>query len=84
MERGRGEKKASEGSFSIFNYFCYLCKNNIIMEATKLDKEASDKVSFITFIIPYFASGYKMDIQKAYFYLKEYGGLDYLYQIAIK
>ncbi|MDR1878043.1 MAG: DUF3791 domain-containing protein [Bacteroidales bacterium] len=54
------------------------------MEATKLDKEASDKVSFITFIIPYFASGYKMDIQKAYFYLKEYGGLDYLYQIAIK
>jgi hypothetical protein len=48
------------------------------MEATKLDKETGDKVSFITFIIPYFASGYKMGIQEAYFYLKEYGGLDYL------
>ncbi|GHT52179.1 hypothetical protein AGMMS49982_11740 [Bacteroidia bacterium] len=48
--------------------------------ATKLDKQTSDKVSFITFIIPEFASGYKMDVQEAYFYLKKYGGLDFLYE----
>ncbi|KAA6310995.1 hypothetical protein EZS27_037799 [termite gut metagenome] len=45
---------------------------------TKLDKQTSDKVSFITFIIPEFASAYKMNIQEAYFYLKKYGGMDYL------
>ncbi|GHV47696.1 hypothetical protein FACS1894181_01690 [Bacteroidia bacterium] len=47
---------------------------------TKLDKATSDKVSFISFIIPEFASGYKMNIQKAYYYLKQYGGLEYLYK----
>jgi hypothetical protein len=45
---------------------------------TKLDKQTSDKVSFITFIIPRFAEAYKMNIQKAYFYLKKYGGWDFL------
>ena len=34
----------------------------------KLNKQTSDKVSFITFIIPEFASGYKMNMQDAYFY----------------
>jgi hypothetical protein len=43
-----------------------------------MDKELSDKISFITFIIPKFASGYKMNPQKAYVYLKQYGGLDFL------
>jgi hypothetical protein len=47
---------------------------------TMLDKQMSDKVSFITFIIPEFASSYKMNIQDAYFYLKKYGGLDFLYK----
>ena len=46
--------------------------------ATKLDKQTSDKVSFITFIIPEFAAAYKMNVQSAYFYLKKYGGLDFL------
>jgi hypothetical protein len=46
--------------------------------ATKLDKQTSDKVSFITFIIPAFAEAYKMNVQQAYFYLKKYGGLDFL------
>jgi hypothetical protein len=46
--------------------------------ATKLDNQTSDKVSFITFIIPKFASGYKMNVQSAYMYLKQYGGIDYL------
>ena len=46
--------------------------------ATKLDKQTSDKVRFITFIIPEFAAAYKMNVQSAYFYLKKYGGWDFL------
>ncbi len=47
--------------------------------ATKaIDKETSDKVSFIAYIIPAFADAYKMNIQQAYFFLKRYGGLDFL------
>lgn len=45
---------------------------------TKLDKQTSDKVSFITYIIPRFAEAYKMNVQSAYFYLKKYGGWDFL------
>ena len=45
-----------------------------------LDKETSDKIGFITFIIPEFAKSYKMNIQDAYRYLKKYGGIDYLYE----
>jgi hypothetical protein len=48
------------------------------MGTTSLDKEMRDKVSFITFIIPAFAEAYKMNVRDAYFYLKKYGGLDYL------
>jgi hypothetical protein len=49
--------------------------------ATKvLDKETSDKISFISFIIPEFAAAYKMDIQDAYRYLKQYGGLDFIHK----
>jgi hypothetical protein len=43
-----------------------------------LDKETSDKVAFITFIVPYFAETYKMNTQAVFFYLKKYGGWDYL------
>jgi hypothetical protein len=43
-----------------------------------LDKETSDKVSFISFIIPEFAAAFKMKMPEAYLYLKQYGGLDYL------
>jgi hypothetical protein len=46
--------------------------------ATKLDKRMSDKVSFISFIIPAFADAYKMNAQSAYRYLKKHGGFDYL------
>jgi hypothetical protein len=45
-----------------------------------LDKETSDRISFITFIITEFALAYKMPMPKAYQYLKKYGGLDYLYE----
>jgi hypothetical protein len=48
------------------------------MNTATLDKQTSDKVSFITFIIPKFASGYKMNAQDAYLYLKKYGGINYL------
>ena len=50
------------------------------MEVRALDKETSDKISFVSFIIPEFASTYKMNVQKAYLYLKQYGGIDYLYR----
>jgi hypothetical protein len=43
-----------------------------------IDKATSDKISFISFIIPEFAFSYKMGMQEAYFYLKTYGGLDFL------
>ena len=43
-----------------------------------MDKQTNDKVSFISFIIPEFALAYKIDVQQAYFYLKQYGGIDYL------
>jgi hypothetical protein len=45
-----------------------------------LDKETSDKVSFITFIIPEFAAKFRINAQEAYRYLKQYGGLDFLYE----
>ncbi|MDR1920092.1 MAG: DUF3791 domain-containing protein [Tannerellaceae bacterium] len=50
------------------------------MDTATLDKQTSDKVSFISFIIPQFAEAYKMNVQDAYRYLKKYGGLDYLHE----
>jgi hypothetical protein len=47
---------------------------------TVLDKETSDRISFITFIIPEFALAYKMNVSDAYKYLKKYGGFDFLYE----
>ena len=45
-----------------------------------LDQETCDKVCFITFIIKMFVRVYQMNKQQAYFYLKQYGGLDYLFK----
>ena len=50
------------------------------METRALNKETSDKVSFISYIIPKFASDYKMGLQQAYLYLKQYGGLAFLFK----
>jgi hypothetical protein len=36
------------------------------VEKKVLDKEARARISFITFIIPYFARSYKMGRQEAY------------------
>jgi hypothetical protein len=46
----------------------------------KLDKETSDRLAFVSYIIPSFADAYKMDTQKAYRYLKKYGGLDFIWE----
>jgi len=48
------------------------------MEETKIDKTISDKISFITFIVPEFAAVYKMKIQDAFFNMKKYGTWDFL------
>jgi hypothetical protein len=48
------------------------------MSAQAIDKETSDKVNFMTFIITKFARAYKMNSQQAYLYLKKYGGLAFL------
>ena len=48
------------------------------MNARTIDKATSDKISFVSFIIPKFAETYKMNVQDAYFFLKKYGGLDFL------
>lgn len=44
------------------------------------NEETRNKIKFFAFIIPEFARAYKMNKQKAYLYLKTYGGLDFLYQ----
>jgi hypothetical protein len=46
--------------------------------AAEVDKQTSDKVAFISFIVPEFALAYKMNVQEVYLYLKRYGGIEYL------
>ena len=43
-----------------------------------LDKETRNQISFISYIVPFFAETYKMDYYDAFQYLKKYGGFDYL------
>jgi hypothetical protein len=50
----------------------------MIMNTATLDKQTSDKVAFISYIIPKLADAYKMNVQDAFFYLKKYGGWDFL------
>ena len=45
-----------------------------------LDDEKRRKIKFFVFIIPECARAYKMNKQKAYQYLKTYGGLDFLFE----
>ncbi|MDR1974275.1 MAG: DUF3791 domain-containing protein [Bacteroidales bacterium] len=47
---------------------------------SKLESEVSDKVAYVTYIIPQFAAAYKMNFPQAYQYLKKYGGLDYIFK----
>jgi hypothetical protein len=50
------------------------------MNTAALDKQTSDKVAFISYIIPAFAEAYKMPIPTAYQYMEKYGGLDFLHE----
>jgi hypothetical protein len=50
------------------------------MDAKILNEETKNKITFVTFIIEKFASTYKMNRQAAYFYLKKYGGIDYIFK----
>ena len=43
-----------------------------------LSKETTDKVGFLSFIVPEFAKSYKMSMPDSYLYLKKYGAWDYL------
>ena len=51
---------------------------DIEMKAQTISKETSDKISFVSYIVPAFADAYKMKVQDAFFYLKKYGGWDFL------
>jgi hypothetical protein len=44
-----------------------------------LDEETSSRVDFYALIITKFAHTYRMNRQQTYLYLKEFGGLDFLY-----
>jgi hypothetical protein len=43
-----------------------------------ISKEISDKIGFISFIVPEFAKSYKMSMPDTYLYLKRYGAWDYI------
>ena len=57
-------------------YLCTLIDKQ--MEEKVMDKAISDKISFISFIVPAFAEAYKMPVPAAFKYLKKYGGWDFL------
>jgi hypothetical protein len=44
------------------------------------DEEKRNRIKFFAFIIPEFARSYKMNKQVAYQFLKENGGLDFLFK----
>ncbi|GHT73981.1 hypothetical protein FACS189456_4990 [Bacteroidia bacterium] len=48
--------------------------------ATTLDREATNRIGFITYLIVEFAEAFKMSKPNAYHYLQQYGGLDFLYK----
>ncbi len=50
------------------------------MKTKALNKTTSDNISYKTYIVPEFASAYKMKIQDAFFYLKKYGARTFLNQ----
>ena len=49
------------------------------MKTEEKIKKISDKISFIIFIIGEFACIYRMNRQPMYLYLKQYDGLEFLY-----
>ena len=47
------------------------------MDERAINKATSDKISFVSFIVPAFAEVYKMPIPVAFKYMKKYGGWDF-------
>jgi hypothetical protein len=43
-----------------------------------LSKEEREKMNYTCFMIHEFGEAYKMNYQKGYYYLKKYGGLDFI------
>jgi hypothetical protein len=43
-----------------------------------IDKQTSDKIAFISFIVPEFAVGFKISMPEACRYLEQYGGFDFM------
>jgi hypothetical protein len=48
--------------------------------ATGIDVETRNRIRYMNFIIIGFAKGAKMWIPEAYKYLRDFGGLDFLYR----
>jgi hypothetical protein len=46
----------------------------------EMPQERQDKLCFVIFIIYEFARAYKMNKLRAYNYLEEYGGLEYIFE----
>jgi len=46
----------------------------------ELDDKAKNRISYINWIIIGFARGFKRTIPEAYRYLKEFGGMDFLFR----
>ena len=44
------------------------------------DREQSNRLGFIAYIIPEFARQFKMNSADAYQYLKKYGGIDFIFE----
>jgi hypothetical protein len=43
-----------------------------------IDKESRNWIAYMNMIIFEFADSYKLPVKKAYIYLKQYGGIDFL------
>ena len=56
----------------------YADDEKISRDDTRLDDETRDRICLMAFIVPEFGEAYKMDKQEGYFYLKKYGGIDYI------
>ena len=47
---------------------------------SEFTEEDKDRVQYVHFIVAGFASGFKRLVPEAYQYLKEFGGIDFLYE----
>ena len=50
------------------------------MNTIKNERDTRNKIAYISFMIVEFAEAFKMNKPAAYQYLKQYGGLDFLFR----